>query len=246
MDTCPACGSSNIGIGYYLGNGRLFVDRYAYHSASSSSEIEVTLCKDCGLILSQRVLRPELFSQADAAREEQLLEILNLKGLLLVNENEELPSLCGEGFSMENMAGLINRRQAVYAKVYDRRPVFLSVKAYQLLKRCMPQQPPSDTAKRIYEEISRFDCADKTEIRSRLQMNKREFDHGFDWLLYRLKITAVSARKIKHNWYEYAYAADSVWGKDVEELHLAGDARQSLWELLRHTMTEEQFEILLR
>ena len=37
---CPHCKSTNIGIGYQLGGGRLFTDRYAYHSAARCSEIE--------------------------------------------------------------------------------------------------------------------------------------------------------------------------------------------------------------
>lgn len=38
---CPHCKSTNIGIGYQLGGGRLFTDRYAYHSAARCSEIEI-------------------------------------------------------------------------------------------------------------------------------------------------------------------------------------------------------------
>jgi hypothetical protein len=204
------------------------------------------LCKDCGNILSQRVMRPEIFPQVDSAREEQLLETLLEKGLLLCDESEELPSLSGEGFTMESMMGLINRRQVFYAKICDGLAAFLSVPVYQLLKHCMRESLPSSTAKQIYKEISVFDCAEKAEVRNRLELNKHDFDRGFDWLLCNLRITAVSAKKIKHNCYEYIYATASAWGKDVEEPHLTGDVRKPLWELLRHTMTEKQFENLLR
>lgn len=31
FDKCSYCGSKNIGIGYHLGNGNLYVDQYAYY-----------------------------------------------------------------------------------------------------------------------------------------------------------------------------------------------------------------------
>ena len=78
------------------------------------------------------------------------------------------------------MVGLINRRQVFYAKAYDGRATFLSVRIYHLLKRCIPEKLPGDTAKRIYKEIIAFDCVEKAEVRNRLEMNKRDFGRGFD------------------------------------------------------------------
>lgn len=45
IQRCPHCNSSNIGIGYQLGGGGLFADRYAYHSGARCSEIETYFCK---------------------------------------------------------------------------------------------------------------------------------------------------------------------------------------------------------
>lgn len=74
IQRCPHCNSSNIGIGYQLGGGGLFADRYAYHSGARCSEIETYFCKNCGNVLLQKVKRPEIFEAAGTARGEELLE----------------------------------------------------------------------------------------------------------------------------------------------------------------------------
>ena len=74
IQRCPHCNSSNIGIGYQLGGGGLFADRYAYHSGARCSEIETYFCKNCGSVLLQKVKRPEIFEAAGTARGEELLE----------------------------------------------------------------------------------------------------------------------------------------------------------------------------
>lgn len=68
IQRCPHCNSSNIGIGYQLGGGGLFADRYAYHSGARCSEIETYFCKNCGSVLLQKVKRPEIFEAAGTAR----------------------------------------------------------------------------------------------------------------------------------------------------------------------------------
>ena len=171
------------------------MDIYAYHSISSSSEIEVKFCKDCGHVISQRILRPDIFSQFNDEREKQLLELLDAKGLLLCNIHESIPSVSGLGFSMENIVGLMNKRQVFYSKAYKNQVTFLSVKVYQLLKRCFRGRNLTGPAEEIYNEILRSQIIDKSELRKQLDMDKREFEKHFDLLLQNLKVTATSAKK---------------------------------------------------
>ena len=87
IQRCPHCNSSNIGIGYQLGGGGLFADRYAYHSGARCSEIETYFCKNCGSVLLQKVKRPEIFEAAGTARGEELLEHIEKNGFLMLQES---------------------------------------------------------------------------------------------------------------------------------------------------------------
>lgn len=73
---CPHCKSTNIGIGYQLGGGRLFTDRYAYHSAARCSEIETYFCKSCGSVLLQKVKRPDILKMREKPPEKSFWNIL--------------------------------------------------------------------------------------------------------------------------------------------------------------------------
>ena len=135
IKTCPYCNSHNIAIGYHLGGGRLYSDQYAYHSNSSASDLETYFCKDCGMVIAQKVLRPEIFDNLDDIREDELLEKINDLGIMLINHHDYLPSLSDDGFTMQNIIGLIEKHRIFYTKAFAKRPVLLSIKTYQLLKR---------------------------------------------------------------------------------------------------------------
>ena len=130
VSQCQYCGSTNIGIGYQLGNGQLYADQYAYHSASSCTPIETFLCKDCGSLLYSRVLRTNIFENAGTARSEELLDYMKENGFLLMNENPDFPSVSGLGYSMQNLVYLIEQHQVFYCKAFVKKAIYLSVQAY--------------------------------------------------------------------------------------------------------------------
>lgn len=71
IEKCSYCNSTNLGIGYQMGNGQIYPDLYAYHSAKSGSVVEYIICKDCGRIVCSRVRNPELFPQYSTARHDR-------------------------------------------------------------------------------------------------------------------------------------------------------------------------------
>lgn len=74
IERCVHCNSTNLGIGYQMGNGQVFPDIYAYHSTASGSMVEHIICKDCGAIVYSRVSRPDIFPQYSTARQQELLD----------------------------------------------------------------------------------------------------------------------------------------------------------------------------
>ena len=246
IEKCQYCGSTNIGIGYQLGNGQLFVDPYAYHSRSQSSEIETYLCKDCGCVVFQRIKRPEIFENVGSVRNEELLEYFEENGFLLMNEHKTLPSVDSLGYNMQNLVYLIEDRKVFYSKAFGKRPIYLSVKAYQLLKRVKPTKPLTDESKLVYDEIAKFEYADKAEVRKSLDLDTKTFDKAFDFLLENLYITAYEGKKLNSNWYSYLYCTAEQFCKRVEGLHFNGNPKEALWDIVKGTMDRDNFELLCK
>lgn len=245
LKECPYCGSHNIGIGYHLGNGQLFSDHFAYHFQNRASKIETYFCKDCGMVIAQKVLHPEIFDNAEGVREEELLDIIERYGYLLVNKHDHLPSLDEMGFGMQNVIGLIKRHQVFYTKVFKKRPIFLGIKTYQLLKRIRAPKTLDDVSKMILKEIEKYDVIDKEELKKKLKLETKVFNKAFDRLLEEMLITAVDGKKLNANWYSYLYTSAKTFNKSIEGLHFSGDEQAELWKLLSPTMDQKDFSALI-
>ncbi len=246
MDLCPYCHSTDIGVGYQLGNGQVFADLYAYSSSRDCSAVEHILCKECGSILRSRVVKTEMFHPYTTARQEELLEYIEKNGILLCNENNELPSLSGLGYSMENIIGLIELHQVFYCKSYKKRSTYLSVRAYQLLTRCKERKELTTEAAALYDEIKKYDYVDKDELKQSIGMDKKAYDKAFDFLLENLYITAYAGKRINANWYSYLYCTTERWNKEVSGLHYNGNAREALRKLVGRNLEEKQFDALMK
>lgn len=246
IKNCPFCHSSNIGIGYQLGDGKIFADIYAYHSTRDCANVEHIICKECGSIIYSRVTKTDIFHQYSIARQNELADYIEENGILLCNENKELPSLCGLGYDMENIVALIELRQVFYCKAYKKRSTYLSVKAYQLLSRIKSMKDLSSDAEIIYNEMKKHDCVDKDDLKQVLHMEKKTFDRAFDFLLENLYITACSGKRINSNWYSYLYCTNDQWKKEVTGLHLNGNPKEVLWKIVNHNMSESDFNIFCK
>ncbi len=246
INLCPFCGSSNIGVGYQLGNGQMYADLYAYQSAADCSNIEHLLCKDCGSLLHSRVVRTDMFHQYNNARQQELQDYIDENGILLCNVNDELPSLCGLGYNMENIIGLIELHQVFYCKVFKKRSTYLSVKAYQLLCRIKTGKELYPEAAAILDAVRKHPMADKDEVKQELQMDKKSFDKAFDFLLENLYITACAGKRLNANWYSYLYCTAGQWRKEVNGLHFHGDPKEALWKLVRRNINEKDFAALCK
>ncbi len=241
IERCPYCESTDLGVGYQLGSGQLFADLYAYHSTVECSNIEHLLCKECGSIIHSRAVKTDMFHSYNNTRQEEVREYIEANGILLCNENSDLPSLCGLGYNMENIIGLIELRQVFYCKAYKKRSTYLSVEAYQLLKRLKSKKELPPEAKVIFDAIRHSDSFDKDEVRNQLSMDKKVFDKAFDFLLENLYLTAFAGKRLYPSWYAYLYCSAQRWEKEVPGLHFHGDPKEALWGLVGRHMSEKDF-----
>lgn len=172
--------------------------------------------------------------------------LIFMLGFLLMNEHKTLPSVDSLGYNMQNLVYLIEDRKVFYSKAFGKRPIYLSLRAYQFLKRVKPIKPLTGDAKLVYDEISNFECADKADVKKRLAMDTKTFDKAFDFLLENLYITACEGKKLNSNWYSYLYCTAEQFNKKVQGLHFNGDPKEALWNIVKNTVDEKNFEILCK
>ena len=232
-EKCPYCKSDNIGVGYQLGDGRIFADEYAIRTARDCSAVEYLICKDCGSILHARVIHPEVFHPINKVRQEELLDFIEEHGILLCNEDSKLPSLASLGYDMENMMGLIDLHQVFYCKAYRKRSTYLSQKAYFLLKRCKMYPEMDADSKKVYHAVHVKEAVEKDDLKAFLNMDNKTFEKSFQFLLENLYLTAFGrGKRLNANWYTYLYCTTERWEKEAHGLHFSGDAEKALSDLL--------------
>lgn len=246
IEKCSFCSSTNLGLGYQMGNGQIYPDIYAYHSTQSGSVVEYIICKDCGCIVCARVRNPELFSSYNTARQGELLEYIDRHGIILCIENIDLPSLCGLGYNMENIIALIEQKKVFYCKAFKKCSTYLSVQAYQHLNRCFLKKPLTADAENILTAMKDKSVVDKDEMRLMLAMEKKPFDRAFDLLLENLYITAIGGKRLNPNWYSYLYCTAETWKHGVAGLHFNGGSKDALWKIVGKNMDKKDFDIFTK
>ncbi|MEN6472257.1 MAG: hypothetical protein ABFC62_12390 [Clostridiaceae bacterium] len=244
ISVCPHCGATDIGIGYQLGAGQLYADLYAYHASGECCNVEHLLCKSCGAILHSRAVRPELFRSHTRAREQELFDHLEAHGILLCNTSKDMPSLDSLGYTMEHIAGLIERHEVFYCTAYKKRSTYLSRRAYRLLLRARGRYEPKGEEKPVYDALRRRELAQKDELRSDTGLEKQAFDKAFNALLENLTVTAFSGTRLNHNWYGYVYCTAERWEKESEGLHTNADPKEELKKLFDGVMDEKSMALL--
>lgn len=247
IEKCPFCQSTNIGIGYQLGEGSIFADEYAYHCSYACSSVVYLICKDCGSIIHSKVTKPEVFRQSNLVRQEELLDYINNYGILLCNENSDLPSLVSLGYNWENITGLIDSHQIFYCKLYKKRSTYLSKEVYLLLRKCKTQKEMDSNSKEVYELIKSTDAAEKDDLKKKSSLDAKSFDKAFDFLLENLYITAlINGKYLNPNWSTFVYSTAERWEKEVTKLHYHGDPKQRLASILLKYMDEIEFNKLIK
>ena len=79
----------------------------------------------------------------------RMLDWLEKNGVLLCNQNPELPALEDLGCTWREAMELVDAHQVFYCKAYKKRTTYLSQEAYYLLKAVKPSRPPPPSAQAL-------------------------------------------------------------------------------------------------
>ena len=180
-------------------------------------------------------------------RANPLQRYLEANGILLCNQNPDLPALEDVGCTWQDVTALIGQHKLFYSKAFRRRTTYLSPGAYYLLKAVKPQVPLIPPAERILSLLDNGSTAETAFLKQVCGLSPKEYRDGFDFLLQNLYITAMAnGTVLNENWSTFQYGTAQAWEALSPPPPPCDDPKARLWELLRSTVPERCFRSLIR
>lgn len=165
-------------------------------------------------------------------------------GLLLCNEDRDLPWLDSVGGDWNAVVALIEDRQVFWSKLWRGKVTYLSRACYWQLKPCrqrLSRVPPE--SREAYDLLSAAGPLSTEELKRLLRLSGREYGKVMDPLFKELLVTAVEREKtIADNWSSFRWGTYGAW--EAESAPEAPDAER-LRQLLIPLLTERQIQSLM-
>lgn len=179
---------------------------------------------------------------------DRLESYLEANGILLCNQNPDLPALEDVGCTWRDVTGLIDRHGLFYSKAFRKRTAYLSPECYYLLRAVKPRRPLTPAAERILSALDGGAAVEAEVLKQVCGLPPKEYRDGFDLLLQNLYVTAMANGTVLHeNWSTFRYGTAQAWeGVCPAPPPYGNSPRERLWELLRPTVPERCFRSLIR
>lgn len=175
-----------------------------------------------------------------------LFEYLTAMGILSCNRNPYLPSLEDLGFTWGEMTVLLDKKELFYCKVYRKRTVYLSPRAYFLLRQCRQRPALAGETAALYELLDQTGPIEIADLKRLACLDAKTFQHAFDFLLQNLYVTALENGKVRNpNWSTFRYGTAEQWEKLAAQQQPSIDPEGELRELWGQTMTKQEISRLI-
>lgn len=166
-------------------------------------------------------------------------------GILLCNENRELPSLASIGGRWDDMVALMESREVFYSKLYKGRVTYLSWEFYYHVKPLRQREDRlSPQARELLAFLRQAGPMGTGELKRLFPLWGSHFGAYLDELLRELLVTALKRdRALNENWCTFLWGGYTLW-EDSQKPSPADptEARRLLSSLL----TERQMAALLK
>ena len=166
-------------------------------------------------------------------------------GILLCNENRELPSLASIGGRWDDMVALMESREVFYSKLYKGRVTYLSREFYYHFKPLRQREDRlSPQARELLAFLRQAGPMGTGELKRLFPLWGSHFGAYLDELLRELLITAVKRdRTLNETWCTFLWAPSEYWEAEHSPLPSSpSEARRLLSPLL----SEKQINSLLK
>lgn len=166
-------------------------------------------------------------------------------GILLCNENRDLPSLTSVGGQWNDMVSLMEGREVFYSKLYKGRVTYLSREFYYHVKPLRRRENRlSPQARELLAFLRQTDPVGTEELKRLFPLWGSRLGTFLDELLRELLVTAVQRdRTLNETWCTFLWAPSEYWEVGLSPLpSTPAEARRLLSPLL----TERQMAALLK
>ncbi len=166
-------------------------------------------------------------------------------GILLCNENRELPSLSSIGGKWNDIVALMESREVFYSKLYKGRVTYLSREFYYHLKPLRRRERHlSRQARELLALLRQTDPMGTEELKRLFPLWGPHFGTYLEELLRELLVTAFRRdRTISESWCTFLWAPAESWEAALSPLPSSpAEARRLLSSLL----SEKQIDLLLK
>jgi len=170
------------------------------------------------------------------------------RGLLLCNDDGNLPSKRTIGGDWNSIVELMERGEVFYCKLYKNKTTYLSREMYYQIKPYKQRiDNISDNSKKVYEFVEAVDMVSTKEIKKALMMSTKEFNKVLNELCKELLITAVRREKTLNDngWCSFYWGTACSWEK-LKPLHGVKVDVDRVYELLFGMLRDREIERLLR
>lgn len=169
------------------------------------------------------------------------------QGILLCNENRELPSLASVGGDWNGIVSLMEQGEVFYSKLYKGRVTYLSRAFYAQIKPYKQRlEKVSPAAKRIFEFLREAGPADTAEIKNALKLSGKPLSESMGELFRELLVTVIKrSQTLNVNWCSFDWGTYETW----EQIHPVSDMipeKGRLFALASSFLTERQIRNLLK
>lgn len=141
-------------------------------------------------------------------------------GILLCNENKDLPSLPSVGGNWNDIVAMMEAREVFYSKLYKGRVTYLSRELYYHLKPFRQRESVlSSEAAGLLSLFRQTGPIGTGDLKRLSPLPAKELTRCLDELLKELLITAVRRDKtLNENWCTFLWADYTVWERGADPL----------------------------
>lgn len=182
------------------------------------------------------------------AMEKHIEEVLNNKGLLLLNSNKYLQSIIGEGGTWETAMSLIDKKKVFYSKVYKNRVTYLSTEIYYCLKDFRQSSLITEDEQMVIELLESANGMTTKVIKEVLPIGSDRVKKAIDSLCKKLLITVIKpGKKINDTWSEVEWGTYEQWEEEASLTfsYSEEDKKNIILSKLKGSLSEKEIEKLM-
>lgn len=176
-----------------------------------------------------------------------LLSYLGQHGLLLCNDNTNLPSLSQIGGDWNSIITLIERGEVFYSKLFKGRVTYLSRDFYYQVKPYKQRVAKlSAQSREVFEFVKNTEPVTTQEIKQLLALPQKIYDQCMTELCKELLVTATQRDKIINvSWSSFLWGTYSFW-EQIKPSERIEPELSRINDLLSGLLTEKQVQHLLK